>query len=71
MIAYDNKTYYNRQKEPFYDPEWEEAENANEEKQYYWQYMGYGGRCIKQYKPSVAKLYAKRTGMKIIPLSEG
>lgn len=59
----------NRQKKQVYDPEWKEAESADEEKRYYWLYMSGGGRCVKFYKPSVANLYAKRTGLRIIPVA--
>lgn len=71
MISYDRKPYYDRQKEPYDDPEWVEAENADEKPQYYWQYMYGGGKCIKKYKPSVAELYAKRTGLKIVLINDG
>ena len=64
MIAHDNKIYYNKRNEPFYDPEWEAAEKANEDKKYYW-FETKGGRYIKLYKPSLAKLVAIRTGAKL------
>ena len=71
MIAYDCRAYYDPQTEKIYDPEWDEAEAADEMPQYYWCEMFSGGRCIRLYKPSVAKLYSKRTGMKIYPVGEG
>ena len=70
MIAYDNRIYYDPSREPFNDPEWEQAMNANEPKKYYWREMYNGGRCIALYKPSVAKLFSKRTGLKITPMFE-
>ena len=42
------------------DVEWMSAENANEELYYYLCDMPNGGKCIKRYKPSVAKLCNKR-----------
>lgn len=68
MIAHDKKPYYDRQLEPFFDPEWEEAERADESAKYYWVPNRYGGKVIKKYKPSVAALVSKRTGLQIIPL---
>lgn len=35
MIAHDKKPYYDIQLEQFFDPEWEEAERADEAAQYY------------------------------------
>ena len=69
MIAYDNKIYYDKSREPFYDPEWEEAENANERKLYY-RIADQGGYKIKQYKPSLAKLVSKRTGFNLVPIEK-
>lgn len=45
----------------FKDIEWEEAQNADEKLCYYRVHMLNGGIKIKQYKPSVAKLWEKRT----------
>ena len=53
MTSYDDKII-------FYDPEWEEAQKADESPVYYWRYMDGGGRCIKLYKPSIARLLSKR-----------
>ena len=47
------------------DIEWETANNANETPRYYKVEMYNGGTCYKKYKPSVAELVAKRTGLKI------
>ena len=68
MISYDRKLYYDRQKEPYDDPEWMEAESADERPQYYLMYMYNGGKCIKKYKPSLADLCARRSGLKIVPI---
>lgn len=65
MISYNSRTYYDKSKEPFHDPEWEQAEQAEEKPIYYWM-----GRCVKQYKPSIAKLVMKRTGAKLVPVNE-
>ena len=53
----------------FYDPEWEEAENANE-KMIYYQQQTKTGTVIRRYKPSLAKLVMERTGWTLIPLKE-
>lgn len=53
----------------FYDPEWENAENANEEMIYY-QQQTKTGVVIRRYKPSLAKLVMERTGWMLIPLEE-
>lgn len=53
----------------FYDPEWEDAENANE-KMIYYQQQTKTGVVIRRYKPSLAKLVMKRTGWMLIPLEE-
>ena len=46
------------------DKEWETACNADEKKEYFRFQMYNGGTCIKQYKPSLAKLMAERSGLK-------
>ena len=77
MIAYDNRVYYRKSQEPFSDPEWEAAEQANEAKRYFWVETKVpgthqvAGRFIKLYKPSVAKLVSKRTGCRIYPVKQG
>jgi len=69
MISYNRRLYCNEQKEPYDDdPEWTEAESADEKPQYYLMYMYNGGKCIKKYKPSLADLCARRTGLKIVPI---
>lgn len=67
MKAYDNRIYHDRQKEPFYDPEWEEAERADEKPQYYRQ-ITKCGVIIRKYKPAVAELVMQRTDIILIPL---
>lgn len=52
------------------DLEWDEAMESNEKEQYYWMRMFNGGICIKKYKPSIAKLIKRRTGL-MIKLWEG
>ena len=69
MVAYDKRVYCNPSKEPFSDPEWEEAENRNEKEMYYWMELN-GGKYIKLYKPAVAEVVRKRTGAKIYPVGE-
>jgi len=54
---------------PFIDPEWQEAEQKNEEARYYRCEMGNGGYRINLYKPSIAKLVAYRTGLRVEPLT--
>jgi len=49
----------------FIDIEWTEAENADEKEEYYIIPMYHGGKCIKKYKPSIAALVSKRTGLKL------
>ena len=53
------------------DVEWIEAENADEKTEYYkvYNYNGYTYN-IKEYKPSLAKLVAKRTGQRIELMSK-
>ena len=72
MIAYDKRVYYNKAREPFIDPEWEEAEAANEEPEYYWVFKKIAKekfvKYIKCYKPSIAKLVHERTGYVIVPI---
>ena len=53
----------------FHDPEWEDAENANE-KMVYYQQQTKTGLVIKRYKPSLANLVMERTGWTLIPLKE-
>ena len=67
MMAYDKRVYCNPSKEPFSDPEWEEAENSNEKEMYYWMELN-GGKYIKKYKPSVARIVSKRTGAILTPM---
>lgn len=50
----------------FVDTEWLTAQNADEKEAYYYVYNYSGGRTVKKYKPSLAKLVAQRTGKKII-----
>lgn len=66
MKAYDNRIYRDPRKEPFYDPEWEEAERADENPQYYRQ-ITKCGIIIRKYKPAVAKLVMQRTGIILTP----
>ena len=54
----------------FHDPEWEDAENANEKMIYYQQHTK-TGVVIRRYKPSLAKLVMERTGWTLIPLKGG
>lgn len=54
----------------FHDPEWEDAEKANEKMIYYQQQIK-TGVVIKRYKPSLANLVMERTGWTLIPLEEG
>ncbi len=66
MISYDNRTYYDKRNEYYYDPEWEAAWNTGEAKRYY--------KCILKdpfrgdrvsihlYTPAVAVLIQKRLG---------
>ena len=66
--------------EPFDDPEWDKAEKVDEESEYYWldtrvyRYKDFlipnnkGGKFVKRYKPSIAKLVAERTGYKLTPV---
>lgn len=62
------------------DTEWELAEKQDETPKYYWVETGvhsnpmwdgnadHGGRFVKCYKPSVARLVAKRSGYRIYPV---
>lgn len=55
----------------YLDPEWDQAEEANEKKMYYKCWMHNGGTCIKRYKPSVAKIVKARSmfkDMEMIPI---
>lgn len=52
------------------DYEWGLAENADEKPIYYFAEMYNGGRRVKKYKPSVAKLISKRTTLKMVPAQE-
>lgn len=77
MIAYDGRMYRDKRIESFDDPEWDKAEKADEESEYYWldtrvyRYKDFlipnnkGGKFVKRYKPSIAKLVAERTGFKL------
>ena len=66
MIAYHKKFYRYPYKEPFDDPEWEEAEKTEERPRYYIQ-KGTVGIIIRKYKPSIAKLVMQRTGFVLEP----
>lgn len=69
-----------RRSKLFIDQEWDEAECAEEESEYYWldtrvyRYKDFlipnnkGGKFVKRYKPSIAKLVAERTGYKLTPV---
>lgn len=67
MKSYDKRIYYRPNKEPFHDPEWDEAEAKNERLIYYRQVPAVG-IIIRAYKPSVAKLVMERTGWTLKPL---
>lgn len=57
--------------EEWIDEEWNNAEKAHEHLVYYVVEMTNGrGTTIKAYKPSVAALVAKRTGLKMHPLQQ-
>ena len=64
-IVHDKRPYYDKRIEPIIDPEWDKAIEFNEKEQYYWVRMFNGGIYIKKYKPSIAKLIKKRTGLVI------
>ena len=49
----------------YIDKEWTNAQNANEKEYVYKCQMYNGGTTYKLYKPSVANLVRKRTGLKI------
>lgn len=49
----------------YIDTEWINAQNANEKEYVYKCQMHNGGTTYKLYKPSVANLVRKRTGLKI------
>ena len=70
MIAYDKRIYYCPSKEPFDDPEWEEAERTDEKPKYYKQETKCG-IIFRKYKPAVAALVMQRTGMILTPWKEG
>lgn len=53
----------------FKDEEWDKAEKANEKPRYYTMLMNNGGSCVRRYKPSVAMLVYKRSGIRLIPLA--
>lgn len=65
-IVHDKRPYYNK----ITDLEWDKAIESNEKEQYYWVRMFNGGICIKKYKPSIAKLIKRRTGL-VIELWKG
>jgi hypothetical protein len=67
MIAHDSKIYWNPRLEPFDDPEYEAAATTNEPDIYYW-VIGGKAKYVKKYKPAVAKLFEKRTGMQYISI---
>ena len=49
MIAYDGRIYRDKRIEPFDDPEWDKAEKADEESEYYWL-----DTCVYRYKDFLA-----------------
>ena len=51
--------------EDYVDIEWEKAWNSDEKPEYYIVTMYNNGKCIKKYKPSVAKLLQERTGLRM------
>ena len=55
-----------------YDAEMYEARNADEKEIYYKDYtkLGLCNPIIRRYKPSVAKVLAKRTGCKLLPIMQ-
>lgn len=59
-----SKLYYTSSGFEIIDNEWNEAEKADEKEEYYIMPMRHG-KCIKKYKPSVAALVSKRTGLKL------
>lgn len=61
----DVKVHYTPSGIEIIDSEWDEAENADEKEEYYIMPMCHGGKCIKKYKPSIAALVSKRTGLKL------
>ena len=67
MIAYDKRLYYNRQAEPFYDPEWEAAEKSGE-KHYWWMHLTDTAKVLKCYTDEMAALVMKRTGKRLVRL---
>lgn len=55
----------------YVDLEWLEAQDANEEEEYF--FVKKGKKCgtiIKKYKPSVARLITDRTGWKLVRVNE-
>lgn len=56
--------------EKYIDIEWDNAENTNEKECVYKCQMYNGGTTYKLYKPSVANLVRKRTGLKIEKIEE-
>lgn len=66
-LVHDKRPYYDRRIEPIIDPEWDNAMESSEKEQYYWAHMFNGGRCVKKYKPSIASLFGRRTGLEIEP----
>ncbi len=55
-----------------YDAEMYEARNTDEKEIYYKDYtkLGICNPIIRRYKPSVAKLLAKRTGRELLPIMQ-
>lgn len=66
----DVKVYYTLSGIEIIDNEWDEAEKADEKEEYYIMHMYNGGKCIKKYKPSIAVLVSKRTGLKLEKLKK-
>lgn len=56
--------------EKYIDIEWDNAQNANEKECVYRCQMYNGGTTYKLYKPSIANLVRKRTGLKIEKIEE-
>lgn len=71
-LVHDKRPFYNRRIIPLDDPEWAEAEQADERAQYYWcEDLSPGrryGKFVRRFKPSVASLVITRTGWKLTPI---
>lgn len=64
-----NEMIFDDSRQRFVDTEWETAEKSDEKHVYYRCKMFNGGTCIRRYKPSIAKIVAKRTGLSLVPIS--